>query len=216
MQPFQKYAAIVPNLDRFVKEQIPTSIQVGLVKTVFKAYELGHKFCSSTFSSSQSRDLLGHTIRAYIEELLQGVAQAFPDTVRASIKTNSIGSQNYTRLRIGQIVLTASKTPEPERLPRNAHFRTDLAAATQHDLFGKVEDITDGDFIYGLLSHGVDENDKLKNVPSWVDIVFPDSNMILVLGSISLLDNYRVEPKVDVRAKDDILEITPKKRVGEQ
>jgi hypothetical protein len=219
MQPFQKYAAVVPNLEEFVKTQLSYPVRIALATTVVRAYELGHKLCSSNFSSSQARDLVGHNIRGYIEELLQGVARAFPETVHASIRTNIVGSQNYTRLQIGQIVLTASKTSEPERLPRQAKFRNDLAASGQYDLFGQVEDISDGDFIYGLISHGVDENDKLKNTPSWVDIVFPDNNMEMVIGSVGLLDEYiatKVQPTVSVTAKDDVLEITPKKRVGEK
>ena len=81
-----------------------------------------------TYTRSVAKDLFPHIRRARIESCLFGLESEFPSISVQSL-LNSTKSHYHTRIRSGNVILTASSVLTPRGLVREAEFRNHYASA---------------------------------------------------------------------------------------
>jgi hypothetical protein len=174
---------------QFFDDHVPQRVQKALVKCVFENYKEASRHCYRYFAGPQAKDLSGVYRRAKIEEEFAGIEALFPD-VRVAVQSYQHNTGHYNEITCGLVKLTQSCIVEEGEVPRFAYFRATLALTGQLSLFEEPE--PDGaQYMYSILTHGVDVNAPKRAWPAFVKIQFPDETCTAYLdGGIDLLARF--------------------------
>jgi hypothetical protein len=160
------------NPTEFIEEQTPLQIRRALVTdVVLPAYSTTRR-ATSSWSEQLKRDGFMDLVQYEIQNNLNFLPLKFPDYLKSFSTPNVSGSNFHTELLCGRVIFTISQTRFRGKLPREAYFRSALANDFNQSLF--EPELPTGDITYIILTHGVDENDRRFNLPSFAELVIPD------------------------------------------
>jgi hypothetical protein len=154
---------------------VPARLLYSLTKSILENYKQSSVFCFRHFAAPQAKDLSGVYRRAKIEEEMAGVAALFR-TITVSVQAYENNTGFYNEVTCGAVKLTQSCISDPNIVPRFAKFRATLAQNGQYTLFNRVGDADDTQYLYAILTHGVDSNSEKRSWPGFVKIQFPNES----------------------------------------
>jgi hypothetical protein len=161
----------------FFDRNVPNEIQKSVLRLILEEYASSSRYCFRHFSAPQAKDLSGVFRRAKIEENLSGVAERFKEHVSAAVEYYDGKTGSYNELTCGQVKITQSCVIDRDELPRQAKFRMTLAENGQLSLFANHDETAPKpNFLYAILTHGVDVNSPKRSWPAFVKIQFPNSD----------------------------------------
>ena len=171
----------------------PVRLQKKLLTLVFESCKTASEHCFGSFSSRRvAKDVSGVYRRGLIEDQWEGIPALFKRdvTVEPRFYKNYTGS--YCELTCGVVKLTQSCVIERGDVPRQAEFRATLATNGQGELFEEfVEDDDKPTFLYSILTYGIDQNAKNRDVPAFIKIEFPNSGCTAPVDEgINLVKRY--------------------------
>jgi hypothetical protein len=152
---------------------VPNRLQYSLTKSVLENYRQSSRFVFRNFAPPQAKDLSGVFRRAKIEEEMAGIAGLFR-AVMISIQLYENNTGFYNELTCGVVKLTQSCISNPDIVPRYAKFRRTLAQNGQYPLFVPDGEQNDAEYLYAILTHGVDSNSEKRSWPAFIKIQFPN------------------------------------------
>lgn len=167
------------NVD-FFDHNISLRVQKAVARLVCENYRQASRFVYRHFSGPQAKDLSGHYRRAMIEEDLAGLPALFPE-LSVEIKTYENNTGFYNEITCEQVKFTQSCIAYSNEVPRVATFRSTLARTGQLSLFNSGDDKAEGEaepqYMYAILTHGVDVNADKRAWPAYVRIQFPNASL---------------------------------------
>lgn len=208
---------LTPNeLKAIFLKDVPTAFLSDVVMLYRAAYAEAFKQEYRRFAPSEAHDVLGHNRRAIIEGSLRDIV-ARHHGMKASVQQNRRGTQSYTEIRSGQVVLTESCLPYPQSQLRQADFRGQYARTLQHSIGTIQEDtvIEDG-AVFAVLVHGPQMAEGLKL--DWVQLGyafagFPTTNFRSWEGKIEMMTAYGRPLATESAAEEHItVDFMPKVR----
>src|SRR5208282_2529157 len=143
---------------------IPARLLYSLTKSILENYKQSSVFCFRHFAVPQAKDLSGVYRRAKIEEEMAGVAALFR-TITVSVQAYENNTGFYNEVTCGAVKLTQSCISDPNIVPRFAKFRATLAQNGQYTLFNRGDNPDDTQYLYAILTHGVDPNSEKRSWP---------------------------------------------------
>jgi hypothetical protein len=154
-------------------QQVPRRLQYSLTKSILENYKQSSIFCYRNFATPQAKDLGGFLRRAKIEEEMAGVAALFKAiSIKVQGYENNTGF--YNEITCGAVKLTQSCISDPNIVPRFARFRATLAQNGQYSLFEFGSQPNNKQYVYAILTHGVDPNSEKRSWPGFIKIQFPN------------------------------------------
>jgi len=97
---------------------------------------------------------------------------------------NIIGNSHHREVKIDSMKITANAVQSPQEIVRRAKFRETLAQTNQLLLFPGLDDRQRGDFLYAMILHGPDYDDKSR--VAFIQLVFPSPDCSKYLLNINL------------------------------
>lgn len=172
---------------------ISVKLQRKLLALVFESCKTASEHCFGSFSSHRvAKDVSGVYRRGRIEDQWEGIPALFKGEVSVETRFYRNYTGSYCELTCGVVKLTQSCVIERGDIPREAEFRETLATNGQRELF--KEDVEDGDkpkFLYSILTYGIDQKAKNRDVPAFIKIEFPNSKCTApVDDGINLVGRY--------------------------
>ena len=147
-----------------------------------ECYSGAHSRCLD-FPATEAHDLRPYYRKALFESQWRDVAKKHQ--LKAAAKLNKGRNSFHTRIKCGQVVLTASSVPDPSCIVRHAHFRETYAQNNQPSLFEPQKTPSPDALLYAILIHG-----GVKDQPGFADIVFPSPDCDRYLARIQLFQRY--------------------------
>ena len=149
-----------------------------------------------TYTRSVAKDLFPHIRRARIESCLFGLESEFPSISVQSL-LNSTKSHYHTRIRSGNVILTASSVLTPRGLVREAEFRNHYASAQfKFDInqYGTLSPVTlelasSDELLYGIILYCPAEGNRFE-IGS-IHLGFPNQDCT---GYVDCVDLMKVFP----------------------
>lgn len=160
------------NSDLF-DQHVTTSLQRSFLKMVFECTKDASEHCFGSFDSRQvAKDVSGIYRRGLIEDKWAGL-----QPLHRGISVKPVWYQHFTgsycELTSGSVKITQSCVLNPGEIPRYADFRSTLATNGQRKLFDS-EDEEAAEFLYAILTYGIDCNAKEREQVAFVKIEFPN------------------------------------------
>jgi hypothetical protein len=167
-------------------ENVPYLFQRDLTKMVLECYK-GADSAKNTFGLQKPvSDWLTPLCRhAFIQSHAFELAHNY--SLEPEYRRTKDGNNYYLAIKAGPFVVTLSKTNHPEKLPRDADFRTQNSAVN-YSLF--VDEGNESDPIYAILTnvpHG------REPYPAFLQFIFPDTKYDLILHRIDLLERFSLQ-----------------------
>ena len=182
---------------------IPEALQLDIAKGVVREYHHAKIFCDTEFNPAESRDLLPHYRRACIESMLCELSNKYSG-MRNNRKQNLKRNCSHRLIFYRRIMLTQSLVERERMLPREAIYRESYARDPQLHLFGKEEPTIEDAPLYGIITHAP-VSGRENDVPSFVDIVFPDKRYKMIVDRIPLLIRFpRVLEEDEMTVQENI------------
>ena len=157
---------------------------------VFECTKDASAHCFGSFASRHiAKDVSGHYRRGLIEDKWAGLQPLHRGiSVKPQWYNHSTGS--YCELTSGLVKITQSCVLNPGDIPRHAEFRSTLATTGQGELFGNDEQ-QQAQFLYAILTYGIDCNAKDREQVAFVKIEFPNDRCTKPLDrGINLVSRY--------------------------
>jgi hypothetical protein len=193
----------------FFDRNVSTRLQRALTKSILENCKQASRFCWRNFAAPQAKDLSGNYRRAKIEDEFPGVAGLFKNEgVTCSIQQYENNTGFYNELTSGCVRLTESCITDSDLVPRMAKFRATLARDGQQS-FAWAEDAepSGSEFLYAILTYGIDINSPKRSWPAFINIQFPNEDFTRYINDG--IDLFR-------RFPDLVAEYIPKPSFGGQ
>lgn len=178
----------------YFNANVPEDFQRECVRLILEACQKAEDgVISEGYDYEIQHDHYPYERRSKIEQYFTKL-QEYPG-VTVERRRNRRHTAYYTVARINNVVLTASKVSSPNRLPRIASFRNELAGAqssftvTPSNRMKATKPVYPAKkVLYAIVIYGVDR--KKPAVPTFIDAVFPDKSCTAVLDRINLYSKY--------------------------
>lgn len=174
------------DLVELVKKEIPLGWLYKWTHSLPSIYMNAFSETKSLYDKPEAQDLIPYARRAKAEEVLRLISDGYPQAT-ATVEKNCAHNWNYTQVRFGTLIITASHVKHPDAVVRSARFRETLARPNlQMHLFRSVEEEVAGlNTYYGILLHGPDIRDPRK--PGFAYLAFPSHDSASYVGKIDLI-----------------------------
>jgi hypothetical protein len=174
---------------RTFHESVPVDFQIGLLQLLVTVYRESNRVCSERYPRVEANYMIGHERRVQLEMGMRDLASQFSPMVTSTVETNIAGSYQFTALRCGGVVITASHVDELTERPRKAIFRDGYAQDSQKRLQFDAEPITvpHTEDLYAILVHNRRRDPNGSADPTLARFIFP------------LIDGYH-EAQIDLIA----------------
>lgn len=188
--------------------ELPASFVVALQQALPNIYQEAYQqaFSQPLWEKSEGRYLVGHLRHALFEAQFRNAAR------EAGLKTGltrvPIGSYEYSYVRAGKLLLTASALPSEDDIVRPAFFRQQHALVN-HFLSNPTlpiidpPDLTSVDTIYGIVIHVPYAEDKAQC--SYAGIAIPNEGTTEWVEQLSLADLSKAQAQA-TQAKPETTE----------
>ncbi len=175
------------------------------------------------FAEPEAKYLLPHIRRAKFEQLFR--RRALDCGLVATVESTRKNA-NYTLVRAGRFLLTASFAHNEKEFVRPAHFRSQHAYLNsllgQMDMFKPKGDVPPND-LYGIIRHGVSKtkseskrDEESKDESYFLTIAIPSEDNKSWVGNYDLLDMIKVNEerinRMDSAEELDIAVPMPKRK----
>lgn len=138
------------------------------------------------FDDAEADDLRPHYRRACVENALRQVAAKYERELTLFTGRNAADNCSHRGIVCNGVLLTSSAVVDRLELPRSATFRRSYARSPQQYLTFAEEPIDERALLYAIVTHA---SGKDKAVPLFVDIVFPCSRYIDIVGRIRIIED---------------------------
>lgn len=164
----------------------------SLLKSLFTARQLAYEACRNEFPPPEAENIRSSYARAKLEVLIRDAAEIV-DGAKAEVRRAPKSRWNYTELRVGAVLLTASSVDTPCAPVHKAEFRKGLAEGSQQSLLG---DDDPGEYLYSLLLHTPyhfttrDEGRQFGYLPGSAYFAFPAADLTGYVHEVDLFERY--------------------------
>jgi hypothetical protein len=173
-----------PHVELF-DQNVPIKVQRALTKTVLESSKQSSRYCWRNFADPQAKDLSGVHRRAKIQDEFPGIAALFKNLgVKDSIEQYDNNTGSYHELTCGIVKLTESCVAD-DIIPRTAKFRSTLARDSQASLWQEADEKPgeeQPDFLYAILTYGIDVLAPKRSWPAFMKIQFPNETFTGFIG----------------------------------
>ncbi len=182
----------------------PAEAVLEIARGVRSAYVATEKEMAK-FDGIEAADLRPHHRRANVETALRQVATKHERELTLFTGRNAADNCSHRGIVCNGVLLTSSVVPVRAELPRDATFRRSYARSPQGYLEFAEEPIEDKALLYAIVTHAPDTKDK--TMPAFIDIIFPCSRYIDIVGRIRIIEDRF--PAEFGRAAAAVVEPTP-------
>jgi len=165
---------------------VPAEAVLEIARGIRSAYVATEKEMSK-FDVIEAADLRPHHRRANVETALRQVATNHERELTLFTGRNAADNCSHRGIVCNGVLLTSSVVPVRAELPRDATFRRSYARSRQGYLEFADEPIEDKALLYAIVTHAPDT--KNKTMPAFIDIIFPCSRYIDIVGRIRVIED---------------------------
>ena len=167
-------------------EHVPYLFQRDLTKVVLDCYKDADSAKNNFGLQRPVGDWLTPLCRhAFIQSHAFELAQRYK--LEPEYRRTKDGNNYYLAIKAGQFVVTLSKTNHPEKLPRDADFRTQNSAVN-YSLF--AQEGNESDPIYAILTNVPAVREPQ---PAFLQFIFPNTEYEIILHRIDLLERFSIQ-----------------------
>ena len=147
------------------------------------------------YTKHVARDLFPQVRRARIETCFFGLVSQFPD-ITVTSQLNKTGTNYHTRIRSGNLIMTASAVLTPRGLAREADFRNNYAGPQLRfdiDSHQNLSQVAMDSSMYSELLYGIILYCAAKNNPfeiGSVHLAFPDTTCTRYQDCVDLMNLF--------------------------
>ncbi|HLO41240.1 MAG TPA: hypothetical protein VK176_09475 [Phycisphaerales bacterium] len=182
----------------------PAEAVLEIARGVRSAYATTEREMAK-FDDIEAADLRPYHRRAHVETALRHVATKHERELTLCTNRNAADNCSHRAIVCNGVLLTSSLVPVRAELPRNATFRRSYARSPQGFLEFAEEPIDEKALLYAIVTHAPDTKDK--TMPAFIDIIFPCSRYIDIVGRIRVIDDRF--PAEFGRAAAAVVEVMP-------
>lgn len=173
-----------PHVELF-DQNLPIKVQRALTKTILESTKQSSRYCWRNFADPQAKDLSGVHRRAKIQDEFPGIAALYKNLgVKDSIEQYDNNTGSYHELTCGIVKLTESCVADGI-IPRTAKFRSTLAHDSQASFWPEADEKPNEkqpDFLYAILTYGIDVLAPKRSWPAFMKIEFPNEKFTGFIG----------------------------------